>query len=133
MDPAPAAVLASEVPDHPSAEEVFRTHFRNFTARDLDAIEAEYADDAVLVTTLGTFRGPREIRSFFEGFLGGVLPAEGTTIEVHQQAVEGEIGFVVWSARSPTHDLSFVTDTFVIRRGKIAAQTAAGIIRPLAG
>ena len=44
---------------------VARAYFAAITAHDADAVAACFADDAVLVTTAGTFEGPAAIASFY--------------------------------------------------------------------
>jgi hypothetical protein len=44
---------------------VARAYFAAITAHDVDAVAACFADDAVLVTTAGTFEGPPAIAGFY--------------------------------------------------------------------
>jgi hypothetical protein len=83
----------------------------------------------VFINPQGTFRGKAEIRGFFATLLTEILP-EGSTVQIAQQVTEGELGYLVWSAQSPAFDLSFVTDTFVIRNGAIVRQTGPAVIQP---
>jgi len=47
-----------------------------------------------------------------------------------QQLVEGEIAYIVWSAESQRYRIPLATDTYVIRDGKIVAQTFAARLEP---
>jgi hypothetical protein len=42
---------------------------------------------------------------------------------VSKQIVEGEIAYIVWLGESEKIKIPFATDTFVVRDGKIVAQT----------
>jgi hypothetical protein len=44
---------------------VVRAYFEGVTAHDADAVQDCFADDAELVTTTGTYRGPAEIGAFY--------------------------------------------------------------------
>ena len=54
--------------------------------------------------------------------------AEVASFEMQCEEVVGEIAYIVWSCETGTHSLPVGTDTFVIRDGKIVAQTFAGQI-----
>ena len=83
---------------------------------------SDYDEDAVMIMTDGTtLRGKAEIRSGFESLLADLPP--GSTMEVSKQIVEGEIAYIVWSGESEKLRIPFATDTFVVRDGKIVAQT----------
>ena len=84
-------------------------------ANDLDAVMADYTDDAVLISPRhGVLRGA-EIRKFFEH------PADLTGFDVIDLFVETDVAFFTWK----TDAVPFGSDTFVIRDGKIAVQTVA--------
>jgi hypothetical protein len=102
-------------------EETLLKHLQAFGSADVDAIMTDYDDDSVLIMPDGPLRGTAEIRSGFESLLAD-LPA-GSTLEISTQIVEGEIAYIVWSGESETLSIPFATDTFVIRDGKIVAQT----------
>ena len=39
------------------------------------------------------------------------------------QVVEGDYGYIVWTAETPDNVYEMATDTFVVRDGKIVAQS----------
>jgi len=47
-----------------------------------------------------------------------------------QQFVEGEHAYIVWTAETVDNVYEFATDTFVVRDGKILAQSFASKIIP---
>ncbi len=103
-------------------EETLLKHLQAFGNGDVDAIMTDYDEAAVLIMPDGPLRGTVEIRSGFESLLAD-LPPGSTTLEVSKQIVEGEIAYIVWSGESEKLKIPFATDTFVVRDGKIVAQT----------
>jgi hypothetical protein len=94
---------------------VLERHGAAAQANDLDAVMADYADDAVLVSPRhGVLRGS-EIRTFFEH------PSDLTGFEVTALFVDHDVAFFTWR----TDAVSFGSDTFVVRDGKITVQTVA--------
>ena len=100
-------------------------HWQAFGAGDVEAIMADYADDAVLFTPEGTLKGLAQIRSLFAKIFATMFPADKTSLNLAKQVVEGEIAYILWSGNSPFYNAPFATDTFVMRNGKIVAQTFA--------
>jgi ketosteroid isomerase-like protein len=103
-------------------EETLLKHLEAFGSGDVDAIMTDYDEAAVMIMPDGTtLRGKAEIRSGFESLMADLPP--GSTMEVSKQIVEGEIAYIVWSGESEKLKIPFATDTFVVRDGKIVAQT----------
>ncbi len=83
-------------------------------ANDLDAVMADYAEDAVLIAPRhGVLRGA-EIRTFFEH------PSDLTGFEVMTLLIDQDVAFFTWR----TDAVSFGSDTFIVRDGKIAVMPA---------
>jgi ketosteroid isomerase-like protein len=100
-------------------------HLQAFQAGDVDAIIADYTGDAVLITPNGVCKGHEQIRELFKQVFTNMFPPDSTKLEILQRVIEGEIAYTLWSARSAHYIVPFGTDTFVIRDGKIIAQTFA--------
>ena len=96
-----------------------------FGAGDIEAIMADYAEDAVLITPDGALKGHAQIRSLFAQIFTTVFPPNSTSLHLAKQVVEGEIAYLLWSGSSPHYNAPLATDTFVMRDGKIVAQTFA--------
>ena len=109
--------------------EVFAHHMEALGAGDVEAIVADYAEDAIIIWMEGVLHGSDEIRTYFANVVMNVLPP-GTRFEVKQQVFEGEIVYILWSAESPTVSVPIGGDTFVIRDGLIAVQTVAAQMIP---
>jgi ketosteroid isomerase-like protein len=108
-----------------STEQVLARHWRDFVAGDLESIMADYAQDALLVSAMGTMKGHPQIRLMFESIFSHLFPPGTSTLKLEKQSIEGEIGFIIWSGSAPKYEVPFATDTFWIRDGKIAVQTFA--------
>ena len=104
--------MSSEV-----TKSVLDHHMEALLAGDLDAVMSDYTEDSVFISNLGgVVKGLDGIRAVFE--------MAGATMGGFEQAVEhidGEIGYVAWKADA----VPFGTDSFVVRDGKIVAQTVA--------
>jgi ketosteroid isomerase-like protein len=109
--------------------QVLEHHMTAVDAGDIDGILSDYAEDAVLLTSKGARRSHGQIREVFEWLLANVF-TPGSTFTMVQQLVEGEIAYIVWSAESERYRIPLATDTYVIRDGKIVAQTFAARLEP---
>jgi ketosteroid isomerase-like protein len=99
-----------------STKAVLDHHGAALLAGDIDAVMEDYTDDSVFISNLGgVLKGLRAIRSVFETTreFGGFME---TTMHI-----DGDVAFATWTAEG----ISFGSDTFVIREGKIVRQTVA--------
>jgi ketosteroid isomerase-like protein len=104
-------------------QSVVRNHLQAFLEqKGIDEILSDYDDEARFVTEGKTYRGKREIRSFFEAFIASLPPDAIDRFSLRTMRVEGEIAYITWSAGE---QILLGTDTFVIREGKIVSQTVA--------
>lgn len=62
--------------------EVFGHHLEAVGAADFDAIMSDYADDAIVFTQNGVFRGTEEIKGFFSGMMPMLTPEFMETFSV---------------------------------------------------
>jgi ketosteroid isomerase-like protein len=104
-----------------STEATLARHLQAF-AGSVDAIMSDYAESSVLFTPDGPLVGLDQIRSFFEAFKANSPPQLIQSLTLLRQDIQGEIAYITWKA-DPFIPLA--TDTFVIRDGKIQAQTFA--------
>jgi len=54
----------------------------------------------------------------------------GTVFSMKQQFFEGDYAYILWTAETADNMYEIGTDTFVVRDGKIVAQSFAGKITP---
>ncbi len=113
----------------PSTKDVLDHHMQCFDAGDLTGILSDYAPDAVLFTPNGPLKGIDAIRPLFQAIFAE-FGKPGTIFSMAQQSVEGEFAYIVWTAETANHVYEMGTDTFVVRNGKIVAQSFACKITP---
>lgn len=109
-------------------ETVVRQHLQAFVEqRGLDAILADYADDACLLSEGRAYCGKSAIREFFDAFIAGLPPRAISQFALRSLRVQGDLAYITWSAGP---ELPLGTDTFVVRQGRIASQTFAMVAAP---
>ena len=112
-----------------ATQDVLNHHLACFAATDLEGTLSDYSEDAVIMTPQGVFKGLSEIRMFFEnGYAEFGQP--GTQFTMHKMIVDGDYAFIFWDAETPTNRFEAASDTFVIRDGRIRAQTFAAKVVP---
>ena len=102
-------------------DEVFEDHLRLRSLGDLEAdLERNYADDVIVLCELGALKGRAALRKSARR-LGLQLPE--AEFQFPKKLVQGEHAFLVWKARSQRFEVEDGADSFVIRDGRIVAQT----------
>jgi ketosteroid isomerase-like protein len=96
---------------------------------DLKGILSDYAPGAVLFTSDGPLRGAEAIRPLFQAMIAE-FGKPGASFSMKQQSVEGEYAYILWAAETANNVYEMATDTFVVRDGKIVAQSFTGKITP---
>jgi hypothetical protein len=54
----------------------------------------------------------------------------GAAFSIKQQLIEGDYAYILWAAETADNVYELGTDTFVVRDGKIVAQSFTGRIMP---
>lgn len=119
-------VTTSQAIDEAVTKSVLDHHWLTFQQNDLDGVMEDYTEESVLITPDNTFRGLEEIRKNFE-FAFTLFPSDSTAMTLQQTVIEQDVAYIIWSADAPKLKLSFGTDTFLVRDGKIIRQTYAGV------
>jgi ketosteroid isomerase-like protein len=117
------------MPDTQTTQDVIDQHLRSFYEQDLDGLLADYTSDAVLFIPEGRLRGSAAIKPFFEGFLSE-FAKPGSSFSMRQQMVAGEYAYISWTAETADNWYESATDTFVVRDGKIVAQSFFATVIP---
>jgi hypothetical protein len=103
-----------------TTEATLAHHLQAILEKSVDGIVSDYTEESVLFTQNGPIVGQAGIRAFFERFLGDAPPELLAALQIVQQDIHGDIAYLIWRAEP---FISLATDTFVVRDGKIAAQT----------
>ena len=110
-------------PQPGETEKVVRHHLKAFVEQQgLDAILADYADDACFLSEGCAWCGKAAIREFFDHFIAGLPPGAIGDFTLRSLRAHGDVAYITWSAGI---DLPLGTDTFVVRHGRIVSQTFA--------
>jgi ketosteroid isomerase-like protein len=112
-----------------STKDVLDHHLKSFSEGDLKGILSDYAPEAVMFTPDGPLRGPDEMRPLFQALIAE-FGKPGAAFTLKRQTIDGDYAYILWTAETADNVYEVATDTFVVRDGKIAAQSFTGKIRP---
>jgi ketosteroid isomerase-like protein len=113
----------------PTTGDVLDQHLKCFGENDLDDVLADYSSDAVLFVPGKPLKGPDAIKPFSQAFFSE-FAKPGASFSMRQRYVEGDYAYILWSAETADNSYEAATDTFVVRDGKIVAQSFAAKITP---
>lgn len=111
-----------------STNDVIAHHLKAFAERDLNGVLSDYAADAIFFTHHGPIYGADRIRTLFQTLVTE-FAKPGARFSLQQQVVEGDYAYILWTAETADNVYELGTDTFVVRDGKIVAQSFTGMIR----
>jgi ketosteroid isomerase-like protein len=112
-----------------TTKEIIDHHLKAFSEHDLRGVLSDYAPSAVFFTQNGPLRGPEAIRPVFEKMFAE-FGKPGARFNMKQQLVEGDNAYIVWNAETADNVYELGTDTFVVRDGKIVAQSYTSKVAP---
>ena len=112
-----------------STKDVLDHHLKAFDQSDLNGVLSDYAPDAIFFTKDGALKGVDAIRPLFEALIAE-FGKPGATFNMKQQVVEGDYAYILWTAETADNIYELATDTFVVREGKIVAQSFTGKVTP---
>jgi ketosteroid isomerase-like protein len=95
-------------------------HMQSLGGGLLEAVLSDYTEDSVIFTASGMVNGLAKIRAFFDSSIKNTPPAVWAAFTMIRQDIEGEVAYILWKAEP---FIALATDTFVVRNGKIQAQT----------
>ena len=109
-----------------SSRKIIVRHLSKFLQdNDLEAVVSDYTDESILITEHATYKGTQDIRAFFDGLIKH-FPKQQSSFELDKLVVNDELAYIVWHANTPSLDVPYGTDTFIIKDGKIYQQTFVG-------
>lgn len=112
-----------------STREVLDHHLKCSGDGDLDGILSDYAPMAVLFTPEGPLKGPSAMRPLFQAMFAE-FKKPGASFAMKQLSVEGDYAYIFWTAETADIVYEVGSDTFVVRDGKIVAQSLAAKLTP---
>src|SRR5262245_34160070 len=105
-----------------STTDVVNRHLKYFDQADLQGVLSDYSPEAVMFTPDGTLKGPDAIRPLFQALIAE-FGKPGASFNMKVQSVDGDYAYIVWTAETAEKVYQLATDTFVVRDGKIVAQS----------
>ena len=112
-----------------STAEVLDRHLKSFDEGDVGGILADYSADAVLFLPTGPLRSPDAMKPVFEALVSE-FAKPGASFTMLHRSIEGDYAYIVWTAETADNSYELATDTFVVRNGKIVAQSFAAKTKP---
>ena len=107
-------------------KQVLDHHWEAFKNNDLEETMKDYTEESVLITPNATYNGLDEIRNNFVSAFK-LFPKDSSEFVLDKSIVVKDVGYILWKSKTPTFNLTYGTDTFIIRDGKIIRQTYAGV------
>ena len=101
--------------------QVVREHTRAMKEGDAAAVAADYAQDAVIVTIMGSAVGKEAVAGLVTQILAAFPGIVFTELGLW---AEGDVVLIHWSATSEAGPIPQGVDTFVVKDGLIQRQTA---------
>jgi ketosteroid isomerase-like protein len=114
-----------------STQDVLYHHLKYFGEGDLEGILSDYAPDAVMFTPDGPLKGVDAIRPVFQALIAE-FGKPGAVFKMKKESVEHDFGYILWKAETADNLYELGTDTFVVRDGKIVAQSFTSKVIPKA-
>ncbi|MBR2742996.1 MAG: nuclear transport factor 2 family protein [Clostridia bacterium] len=108
--------------------EIIHQHSENLIGKNLEAVMADFAQDAVMISPQGVLKGYDALRANFEGTIKNLLTPDAKA-EILLEKAEGKIGYCIWKLESDHVSIPFASDTFVVENDKIVAQTFAAVVK----
>ena len=112
-----------------STSDVLDRHLKSFAEYDVDGLLADYSSDAVLFTPAGPLKGPAAIKPLFQALVSE-FRTPGSSFTMQLRSIEGDHAYILWTAETADNSYEFATDTFVVRNGRIIAQSFAAKVKP---
>ncbi len=95
-----------------STKDVLNHHLKAFEQGDLNGVLSDYGPGVVFFTREGPLKGVDAIRPLFEALIAD------------------DYAYILWTAKTADNVYELATDTFVVREGKIVAQSFTAKITP---
>ena len=104
-------------------------HLKCFDEGDLKGILSDYAPGPVLFTSDRPLREADAIGRLFQAMIAK-FGKPCATFSMKQQSIEGDYTYILLTAETADNVYEMATDTFVVRDGKIVAQSVTAKITP---
>lgn len=107
------------------SKDLLQSHLNSFLENNLDALITDYTNESILIAQDTSYTGIEEIKGFFAGLIPH-FPKQKSSFELDKTVIKDDLIYIVWHGKTPSLDVPFATDTFIVKNGKIRQQTFAG-------
>lgn len=104
---------------------VVEHHLEALKAGDVEETLRDYTEESILITGGEVARGLAALRAIFEPACQTLFKPGTFTFTLDSLVAEGEYALITWRLRFEGGEITFGTDTFLVRDGKIVMQTGA--------
>jgi len=119
-------VAIEDTPESKATKSILQNHLLAFQQNDLKGVMNDYTNQSVFITEEQTYVGTAQIETFFSGLLVH-FPKDDIHFDLDKLVIRDEFAFIIWHATTPTLEVSFGTDTFLLKDGKIFRLTFAAV------
>lgn len=113
--------MASSTEDNRSTTDVVHDHLVKRLAGEVEAdIGTNFSKDVIIISNYGVYRGHDGVRESADMLDEAISNAR---FEYGLTMIEGECALLEWSAEAEDKSIESGVDSFVVRDGKIIAQT----------
>jgi uncharacterized protein (TIGR02246 family) len=110
-------------------QSLIHRHLQAWRRGDVPALLADYTDDAVLLSLAGgAIVGKDAIGAMLEEVFATLFPPDDTQLDVTGEIMSGEHALIHWTASTSKLKTTGGFDAFVIRDGRIVAQSSGADI-----
>jgi|WetSurMetagenome_2_1015567.scaffolds.fasta_scaffold1184082_1 hypothetical protein len=107
---------------------ILQRHLSAFAENNLDAILDDFTEESVLITPDKSYAGLDEIKGFFTDLVFH-FPKQKSSFTIEKTVIDDELVYILWNGKTPSLEVPFATDTFIMKDGKIRRQTFAGQLK----
>ncbi|QEC70042.1 nuclear transport factor 2 family protein [Panacibacter ginsenosidivorans] len=118
----------TETTRNDKSKELLQRHLGYFLDNNLKALITDYTNESVLIAHDTIYTGPEEIKGFFAKLMPH-FPKQKSSFEIDETVINGDLVYIIWHGKTPSLDVPFATDTFIIKNDKIQQQTFAGQLK----
>jgi len=105
-------------------QQLLEDHIKAVLSGNYEKMLEDYADDALMITREGTFKGKEAIKGVFENLINNMPNMKPVKTSDDRLLIEGDTLLLRWSAESDMATISNAVDTIVVQNDKIWRHTA---------
>jgi len=112
-----------------TTKEILDHHLSAFFKYDIQGVLSDYGKEIVFFTAQGPLNGIEAVKSLFLGLIAE-FKKPGASFSMQKYYIDGDHGYILWNAETAENVYEMATDTFVVRDGKIIAQSYTARVIP---